>query len=212
MTEAHRIGLLEAIDNEKLLGAAFTPFPRQREALEWVETCIRNFWCMGRRSGKSSMAGAVLAWRAALCPHLRRYVQPGEDIYHVAVASNREQAQVTLGAARRLLTASPVLSRLVERDTDTELRLRDGHVLAAFVCSARTTRGFPIATLCLDEFGFFQTSDDGPAAAQNVYRATVPSMLQFASDRRLIVSSTPNGDNFFKVLFDQAWAEATTDE
>jgi hypothetical protein len=198
-------GLLEAVDAGLL---PCKPYPRQREILGHVEHCIRSTLCIGRRAGKSrGIAAPTLVWRAALRPDLRAHAQPGERIWHVAVAANQEQARIVLGEARRLLHASPALRQLIERETDSAIYLTNGSVIAALVCNARTIRGLLIATAVLDEVAFFANSEDGPAAAQAVYRAITPGMATFGGDRRLIVSSTPNGnEGFFKTLFDQAWA------
>jgi hypothetical protein len=198
--------LLEALDDRRLLGGAISLLPVQRELLEWAETTVRNVWCLGRRSGKSSLGALVLLWMATLRPDLREFVRDDEPIYSVVVASNREQATVVLNAAKRAARQSPVLAPLIVRETDGQIDFLNGNTLAAFVCSSRTTRGWPISALMLDEMGFMQTTDDGPQAGASVYRALTPSQAQFGVHRRLILSSTPNGDGAFRAMFDDAAA------
>jgi hypothetical protein len=200
------VGLIEALEEPRLLKGAIELLPRQRELLEQVEVCSRNVWCLGRRSGKSSLAALVLVWQACLRPDLRECVRDDEAIYCVSVAANKEQARVVLAAAKRSIHSSPVLAGLVEREVDDAIFFRNGNVISAFVCSSRSTRGFPIAALVLDEMSWMQSSEDGPQAAASVYRALAPAQAQFGSERRLILSSTPNGDGVFREMFDDALA------
>ncbi len=205
------VPLVKAVGDRRLLGG--TPlFPGQLEILEHVEWCNRVVVCAGRRSGKSRLASILLVWQALLRPDLRRYVLPDERIYCVAVAANAKQAKVVLDSAKRLVHGSPLLEPLIERETDEEIHFTNGSTVAAFVCSSRTTRGYPIAALVLDEFAFFQTTDEGPQAAASVYRAMTPSLLQFGDDRRLLICSSPNGENTFKQHFDAMRALEGEDE
>ena len=200
------VGLVKAVTDRALLGGAFKPWDRQRELLAGVEEHVLSVWCIGRRSSKSFCGGLALTWGATLRPELREYVLPDERVFHVAIAANQTQAKVVLDSARRAVHGSRLLAPLVEREDRDAIHFRNGNTVAAFVCSARTTRGFPIASLDLDEFAWFQTTEEGPQAAATVYTATTPSLSQFGEHRRLIISSTPNGEGEFKRQFDNALA------
>ncbi len=202
---AERVGLVEAATDPRLLGA-IELWPTQLEMLEAVERAQRSVWCCGRRSSKSTLASIVLLWMALLQPQLRDFVLPDERISLVCVAANREQARIVLNSAKRIVKASPLLRGLIERETDTAIDFATGCSIEAFVCSSRTTRGWPIAALVCDEFAHFTSTEEGPQTAHNVYVALSPSTMQFAEHRRLIVSSTPAGPNTFKLHFDQAVA------
>lgn len=198
------VGLLEALDDRRLLGGAIDLTPIQRDLLKWAEASVRNVWCLGRRSGKSSLGALLLLWMTTLRPDLREFVRADEPIYSVVVASNKEQATVVLNSAKRAARQSPVLAPLIARELDDRIDFKNGNTLQAFVCSSRTTRGWPIAALMLDEMAFMQSTEDGPQAGASVYRALTPSQAQFGEHRRLILSSTPNGDGAFKTMFDDA--------
>jgi hypothetical protein len=135
-------------------------------------------------------------------------VLEGEPVYFPSIASNREQARVALNQVRRLVRRSPLLRAAVARETEDAIEFSNGSIVTTFVCSARSIRGFPVAACLLDELGFFVSSEDGPAAASEVWRAIRPSLAQFGPARRLMVSSTPNGDNLFKTVFDGAVLDA----
>jgi hypothetical protein len=211
-TPTDRVGLVAAIRDKRLLGA-IDWWPTQLEMLEAVEWAQRSVWCVGRRSGKSTLASGVLAWMATLQPQLREFVLPDERISFVCVAANREQARIVVNSAKRIVKASPLLGPLVTRETDSVIDFANGSSIEAFVCSSRTTRGWPIAALVCDEFAWFTSTDEGPQTAANVYKALSPSTLQFGAHRKLILSSTPNGPGTFAQHFDQASeAEAAGDE
>jgi phage terminase large subunit-like protein len=202
-TPTERVGLIDAVKDPNLLGA-MKLWPTQVEMLEAVVWAQRSIWCCGRRSSKSTQASLVLLWMALLQPQLRDHVLADERISFVCVASNREQARIVLNSAKRIVKQSPLLSPLIERETDVAIDFANGSSVEAFVCSARTTRGWPIAALVLDELAWFTSSDEGPQTAANVYKALSPSTLQFGTARRLILSSTPNGPGTFKDYFDAA--------
>jgi hypothetical protein len=60
------VGLIEALEEPRLLKGAIELLPRQRELLEQVEVCSRNVWCLG--------------WQACLRPDLRECVRDDEAI------------------------------------------------------------------------------------------------------------------------------------
>lgn len=69
-TRPASVGLLDALNDERLLGA-FKPWPRQRELLAAVDAGPRvHVAAFGRRSGKSTTAAVVCLWDALLRPRL----------------------------------------------------------------------------------------------------------------------------------------------
>jgi hypothetical protein len=101
-----------------------------------------------------------------------------------------------------------VLAPMIEREVSDAIFFKNGSVVETFPCSSRTTRGNPVAGLCLDELGFFTSVEDGEQAAAEVHRALTPSLAQFGNDRRLLMCSSPNGANFFKERYDVAVEQA----
>lgn len=205
------VGLVEACDDPRLL--AFPLWPRQRELLADVEAGPRvHVWALGRRSSKSTMAALVGLWSCLLRPELLASLRPGERGYAVAVATNLRQARLIVRAALSIVERSPLLGPLVEAATDDEIRFVNGTAFAAFPCTSRGGRGWPIFALLLDEFAHFLDDTDGPAVADRVFEALLPSLAQFGEAARVIVSSTPWGsDNLFADLFRRASAGELTD-
>ncbi len=198
-----RDGLVAACDDARLFG--FKLWPTQRTFLSDIEGGPRlHVWALGRRSGKTTMAALVCLWDALLRPQLAERLRPGERRYAVAVATNLRQARLIVRAARSLVERSPLLSGLVTSVTDDEIIFATGAAIAAFPCTSRGGRGWPISTLVLDEAAHFLDTD-GNSAAETVWRALVPSTAQFGKDAKVIVSSTPWGqDGLFASLFQQA--------
>jgi hypothetical protein len=198
-----RSGLLAACDDRR--GFAIELWPFQRKLLRSIEKGPRlHVVAAGRRSGKSTSAALALLWDALLRPEMKEKVRPGERRYSVAVATNLRQSRLVVGAARSLVERSPRFRPLLESATDDELLFRNGSALTAFPCTARGTRGWPISTLVLDEAAHF-VDTEGNSAAEQVWTALVPSTLQFGEHARVIVSSTPFGqDGLFASLYQQA--------
>lgn len=196
-------GLLEACDDPALFGLDL--WPRQRRLLRDVERGPRlHVWALGRRSGKTTMAAVVALWDCLFRPELDALVRPGERRYAVAVATRVQQARLFLNAAVTIVERSPVLADLVEGVTDDELRFTNGTAIAAFPCTSRGGRGWPISTLLLDEFAHMLDTE-GNSAAESVWRSLVPSTVQFGKRARVIVASTPLGsDGAFASLYAQA--------
>jgi len=207
-----RIPLATALDSKRLLGAAFEPFPAQRTILMGIEAATRSTLVLGRRSGKTrGVCAPYLVYRATCCPHLSEYVQRGEVVYHCAVAPKEAQARLLLDECRRLIEASPVFSVMVERSTDTSIRLSNGHEIVVLTASGRTGRGWGVASCVMDEAAwYFDTA--GSSSAREVFRALSPSTVQFSSARRIIACSTPNGrGDWFHQRFTEALARADSD-
>lgn len=200
------VGLVEACDDPHLLG--FPLWPKQRELLADVEAGPRvHVWALGRRSSKSTMAALVGLWCCLLRPELLASLRRGERGYAVAVATNLRQARLIVRAALSIVERSPLLGPLVEAATDDEIRFVNGTAFAAFPCSSRGGRGWPIFALLLDEFAHFLDDTDGPQVADRVFEALLPSTAQFGELARVVVSSTPWGsDNLFADLFRRASA------
>jgi hypothetical protein len=196
------LGLLEACDDAKLFGVELTS--RQRELLNEVEQGnLLHVWALGRRSGKTLMAALVALWMCLLRPDLDEHVRRRERRWAVCVATNLRQARIFVEQARSIVTGSPLLAALVDASSEDEIRFTNGTAIAAWPCSSRGGRGWPIACLLLDESAHM-IDTDGHQAAEPVYRALVPSTAQFGAAARVIVASSPFGcDGFFHDLYRQ---------
>jgi hypothetical protein len=205
------VGLLEACDDPRLFGLEL--WPRQRERLEEVERGPRvHVWAFGRRSSKTTMGGLVGLWCCLFRPELREYLRPGELGYATAIATSLRQARLFVNQARSIVERSPLLADALIGSTEDELVFSNGNILAAFPCTARGGRGWPIFCLLMDEAAHFMSDTEGPQVAERVFRALEPSTAQFGDDARTIIASTPWGtDGFFADTYQQAAAGELVD-
>lgn len=98
---------------------------------------------------------------------------------------------------------SPLLAPRVATVTEDEIVFTTGSAVAAFPCTSRGGRGWPISTLVMDEAAHFLDTEGN--SAETVWRALVPSTAQFGKEAKIIVASTPWGqEGLFASLFQQA--------
>jgi hypothetical protein len=196
-------GLIDACDDERLFGVPLTDDQRVRMAA--VEAGTRtHVWAVGRRGLKTTSMAYVGLWSCLLRPELLARLRPGERGYAVGIATNHRQARLLVGAARAVVERSPLLAPLVESATEDEILFVNGTAFAAFPCTSRGGRGWPIFTLLLDELAHF-VDNEGNVSAEAVVRALLPATAQFGADARVIASSTPWGsDGLFAELFSKA--------
>jgi hypothetical protein len=198
-------GLVRACDDPRIFGVELTPV--QRGLLEAVEAgSLLHVWALGRRAGKTLMAVLVALWMCTLRPDLAAYARRRERRFAVAVATNLRQARIFVRQAREIADGSPFLAGLVERVTDDQIEFKLGTTLAAFPCTSRGGRGWPVMCLLMDEAAHF-VDGDGNQAAEPVWRALAPSVAQFGDVARIVVASTPFGvDGWFAGMFEKAAA------
>lgn len=198
-----RVGLVQACDDPELLN--FPLWPRQRELLSALEEGPpEHSWALGRRVGKTTLAALTGVWDCCLRPDLGRHVRRWERRHAVAVATNVRQGRLVLQAARSIVEESPLLRPLLTHESEDELVFSTGASFSAFPCTSRGGRGWAISTLILDEAAHM-LDNDGDLAAENVYRALKPSVAQFGSEARVIISSTPWGsEGWFAEHFQRA--------
>ncbi len=201
-SEVHVPTLLEACDDPRIFGVELTP--KQRSIMATIEEgSLLHVLALGRRSGKTLIGALLALWTCTLRPELRQHVRRRERIYAVSVATNLRQAKIFVDQAKSIVEGSPFLTSIVENMTDDRINFKLGSALAAFACTSRGGRGWPIALLLLDEAAH-QLDTEGNQAAEPIFRALVPSTAQFGQDARVVVASSPFGvDGFFHDLFRQ---------
>ncbi len=200
------VGLVEACDDAQLLG--FPLWPRQRELLASLETGpTLHIWSIGRRGSKTTTGAIAGVCNALFRPDLDALVRRGERRYVVSIANSQRQARLFVRAALSLVNASPLLRGAVVSEALDEIVFANGVTLAAFPCTARGIRGWPVSFLFLDELAHFidDTEGAGPQVAEHVFRAATPSVAQFGELGRIVCSSTPWGaDGLFADLYRKA--------
>src|SRR5215207_9603753 len=149
------------------------PDPWQQEVI--TSTHPRKILCCGRQTGKSTV-GAVLAVYKAL-------TVPGSTV--LVVAPGERQAKLLFSKARRLYEqAGHPLPAHSERRTGLELS--NGSIIEALPAVERTTRGYSVDLLIVDEAAGVPDMD---------YHGLLPTLIATRGEQVLL--STPRGKRGF---------------
>jgi len=140
----------------------------------------RKILCCGRQTGKSTV-GAVLAVHKAL-------TRPGSTV--LVVAPGERQAKLLFSKARRLYEQAghPLPAHSHRR---TGLELANGSIVEALPAVERTTRGYSVDLLIVDE---------AAAVANMDYHGILPALI--ATQGEQVLLSTPRGKRGF---FHEIW-------
>jgi cytochrome c-type biogenesis protein CcmE len=140
----------------------------------------RKILCCGRQTGKSTVA-AILAIHKAL-------TQPGSTV--LVVAPGERQAKLLFSKAASLYKQAgyPLLAHSERR---TGLELSNGSVIEALPAVERTTRGYSVDLLVVDEAAAVPDMD---------YHGILPALIATRGEQVLL--STPRGKRGF---FHEIW-------
>jgi hypothetical protein len=134
---------------------------------------MRELWVVaGRRGGKSRIAAALAVYFACFVQHR---LARGERGMVLVLAASMEQARVVFEAAVAFLTESPVLCQEVAETTRSEIRLRNGILIAIHSNSFRSIRGRTLVACVLDEVAFWR-DETSVAPDTETYTALLPSL------------------------------------
>jgi len=163
---------------EFAISVGIEPDPWQIEAL--ASEHPRKILCCGRQTGKSTV-GAVLAVHKAL-------TRPGSTV--LVVAPGERQAKLLFSKARRLYEEAghPLPAHSHRR---TGLELANGSIIEALPAVERTTRGYSVDLLVVDE---------AAAVADMDYHGILPALI--ATQGEQVLLSTPRGKRGF---FHEIW-------
>ena len=178
--DADRVGFARSV--------GIDPDPWQTEVL--ASGHPRKILCCGRQTGKSTVAG-ILAIHKAL-------TVPGATV--LVVAPGERQAKLLFGKAAGLYKrAGYPLPAHSERRTGLELS--NGSVIEALPAVERTTRGYSVDLLLVDEAAAVPDMD---------YMGILPALI--ATQGEQVLLSTPRGKRgFFHELYHSAddWQRVT---
>lgn len=149
---------------------------------------VRELWAIiGRRSGKSRVAGLVGAYVAAFVDHSGK-LAPGEIGTILILAASKSQANTVFSYVRAFFETSPILAQMVEEITADEIRLRGNVVLAVHTNNYRTVRGRTLLACIFDEVGFWRDESTSLPDVET-YRAILPALA--TTGGMLVAISSP---------------------
>jgi hypothetical protein len=142
----------------------------------------------GRRSRKTLVLSAIAAYVAAFVDW-SAVLGPGErGVVHL-IAADRKQARIAFRYTRAFLQGSPMLARLIERETADSLDLTNQTSIEISTASYRTTRGYSVIATLLDEAAFFSNDDSSAEPDREIVNALLPGMA--TTGGMLLVASSP---------------------
>ena len=119
------------------------------------------------------MAAALAIFFALFQQHK---LSAGENAMVLVLAASMDQAKVVFGYVYAFLQNSEVLRREIELSTRSEIRLKNGIVIAVHSNSFRSVRGRTLCAAVLDEVSFWR-SEDFAAPDTETYTAILPALL-----------------------------------
>jgi hypothetical protein len=142
--------------------------PRQKQK-------CREVWAIvGRRGGKSRMAGALAVYLALFVDHSARLAK-GETGYVLVLAPTVAQSKLVFSYAKGFIESSPILRQQIESIIAHEIRLKGNIVIAVHPASFRSVRGRTIVAAVLDETAYW--NDEASALSDvEAYRAILPAL------------------------------------
>jgi hypothetical protein len=150
-------------------------------AVNFAEPVREALFLVGRRAGKSRIL-ALVATALAVFRDYGKYLAPGERAVVMVLAADRDQAQVIFQYVRALLTETPMLRKLIEKELADELILKNRVTIGIYTSSYRAVRGRTLAAALCDEICFWRddTSRDPASAVLQALRpalSTIPGSL-----------------------------------
>jgi hypothetical protein len=141
----------------------------------------------GRRSGKTSKIGALIAIYEAFRDH---HLTRGDRAYVMLIAPVKNQAKTAMRFIRAYLNSSPLLKQYVARERSEEVELTNGIIIACYPCSYSTVRGPSVVCAICDEMAFWHHKETAANPEEEVLAALRPAMATFPTSK-LIKISTP---------------------
>ena len=159
---------------------------REREPLERVD----ELWgIIGRRAGKTRMAGTLAAYVGVLCDHSD--LAPGERGVLPILAATKDQAAKAFMHAEGILRHSPVLSEAIAGEPTAEtIRLNTFVDIEVRPANFRTIRGITAVAAICDEVAFWSI-ENSSNPDEEILGALRPALATTGGP--LIVISSPHG-------------------
>lgn len=147
-----------------------------------------SFVICGRRSGKSFIS-AVIAVYVATFKDWRKFLSAGERGFIFVVANDKSQARIIKNYVSGILKSNASFRRLVSKDLQWEIELRNQVSIMVKTCDFRTIRGYTLLCAILEEMAFYR-SDESANPDKEILAAVRPSLATIPGSL-LIGISTP---------------------
>ena len=142
----------------------------------------------GRRSGKSTIA-AILAVFYAIWGQWEQYISKGEKAKVFIVACNLEQAGIVMDLVKEILETTPFLRSMIKKMLASSVQLKNGIEIVAKPASWRSTRGFTVGLLVLEELSYWRYEEHSALRDKEIYGAIRPAMATIKNSISIGIST-----------------------
>jgi len=142
----------------------------------------------GRRSGKSFISSLIAVYLAAF-KDWSPYLRSGEKGWIFIIANDKEQAKIIKNYIAGILHSNDIFKRLIIRELQWEIELRNNIGITVKTCSYRTVRGFTVLAAICEEIAFWR-DENSANPAEEVLAALRPA-LSTVPESMLVGISTP---------------------
>lgn len=166
----------EAETFKAITGRAETPTEAAHEL--WL--------AVGRRGGKSHVAGLLAIYEACFTDHRDR-LAPGEVATCMVIASDRRQARAVMRYISGLVNENPMLRRMVLRENSEAIEFKNRAAIEVHTASHRAVRGYTLSAAILDEIAFWHVEGANPDV--EIIAALRPALATLGG--KLVALSSP---------------------
>jgi hypothetical protein len=208
------ITLARAIRDPRLLGGRV---PWRSQQLDLLRTLdgpeSLHVWCLGRQSGKSSMAAAAAVWNATLRSDLDEVLPVGEWRTTPVVSPTEEQSRNFISKAVANVEASPLIAAHADirgDRIDFKIPRVDQHGkrftaktrILAMPASSKSIVGLTGSMVVVEEASRFNDATGGPADDKRIFEAIGPTLTVFGERSCTLIISSMYGESgaFFETL------------
>jgi len=142
----------------------------------------------GRRSGKSYISSIIAVYLAAF-KDWKRFLNFGEKGWIFIIANDRAQAKIIKGYISGILNSNAMFQKLIERELQWEIELKNGVGISVKTCNFRTIRGYTVLAAICEEIAFWR-DEYSANPAKEILTALRPSLATIP-ESLLIGISTP---------------------
>jgi hypothetical protein len=132
----------------------------------------------------------LLAVFYAVWGEWEKYISKGEQPKIFIVACNKEQAKIIIGYVKAILKLTPFLSSMLKKSLSESVELKNGIEIVVKPASWRSTRGFTVGLLIMEELGYWRFEEHSANRDKEIYTAIKPAMTTIKNSL-IIGISTP---------------------
>jgi hypothetical protein len=155
---------------------------------ETLPNDLRELWMIvGRRGGKDAIA-AFIATYIACSRNWKSEFPNGETVVGMIICPDKSQGRVALNYIKAYCDTIPEFKRLVADSLKESISFVNGISIEIHTASYRSTRGYTIPFLILDEIAFFE-NEDAAEPDSEIIAALRPAMATVKRPLLIAISS-----------------------